>query len=63
MSKTQFVGTEDDLKQAALILYNLRTREKEVQLNKYLGKSDDKLNYYREKADEWIERNVKQKID
>ena len=62
-NKTDFTGTIEDLKEAAVILYNLRTREQEVQVNKYLGKSDKKLNYYREKADNWIAKNIKPKTN
>jgi hypothetical protein len=62
MTKPEFTGDINDLKEAAVILYNLRTREQEVKVNKYLGKSDDKLNYYREKADAWIAKHIKPKI-
>lgn len=58
--KSHFTGTKDDLKEAAVILYNLRKREKEVQVSPYLSRNDEKLNRYRKKADEWIEKNIKE---
>lgn len=61
MAKTEFTGTEDDLKQAAVILYNIRKREQEVQVTRYLSRNDDRLTAYRKKADEWIEKHIKPK--
>lgn len=58
MKKPQFTGDINALKEAAGILYNLRTREKEVRVNDYLSKSDDRLKYYQQKADEWIDKNI-----
>jgi flavoprotein len=57
--KKKFTGQENDLKEAALILYNLRKREKEVQVSPYLSRNDKRLKSYQERADQWIERNIK----
>ena len=62
-SKTDFTGDINELKEAAVILYNIRKREKEVEVTPYLSKSYDNLKNYKKKADEWIAKNIKNKND
>lgn len=56
--KKQFIGNENDLKEAAYILMKLRNATKDYKRS-YMKIEQNKMKNWEERADKWIEKNIK----